>query len=148
MDRKMDSIGVTTMELADLMNQNPNGIERNIVTEGENLVGLFQDENFTVRRYPNLNEQKIDIIKRAIEDISSGVTILRSSTLGLSYGNGKILPYVSPHGTLPSGVVIFSISWKNVAAFKAWRFGEGDDVNQDHINAAIYFLTAEISALL
>jgi hypothetical protein len=74
--------------------------------------------------------------------------VLRSSTIGLSYRNKEITPYISLHGTLPEGNVIFSINWKNIAAFRAWRNGQGEEVPQEEIHAAIYFLTFEISKLL
>ena len=138
----------TTMELAHLMKANPGGIEKDLSSMGAKLVGLFQDENYTDRRFADLTPQKIELLKKAIEDISAGVMILRSSTMGLAYRNNKISPYVSPHGTLPSGTVIYSITWKNIAAFKAWRFGDGDDIPEEEVNAAIYFLTTEISHLL
>lgn len=142
------NVMATIDELADLMKNDPGGIDEDLVTKGESLIGLYSDENYTVRRFPDLNTKKIDIIKRTIEDISMGVMILRTSTLGLTVRTNAVEPYIIPHGNLPNGNVIFSLNWKNIVAFKNWRSGESDPVSQDDINAAIYMLTVEISRLL
>jgi len=146
---KKKSILDTTVELAKLMHEDPTGIEKEILQAGENLVGIFSDPNYTKKRFKKLDQQKIETLKSAVEDISSGVQTLRSSTLGLSYKGNEINSYISPHGSTPEGTVIYSVNWKNIAAFKNWR-NEGSEtaVNQDDINSAIYYLTVEISRLL
>lgn len=138
----------TVDELSELMKNDPGGIDEDLVAKGEALIGTFADENYTTRRFPDLNAKKIEIIKRTIEDISMGVMILRTSTLGLTVRANSVEPYIIPHGNLPNGNVIFSLNWKNIVAFKNWRSGESDPVSQDDINAAIYMLTVEISRLL
>ena len=143
-----ENIQSTSIRLAELMKKYPAGIEKALVQKGENLVGVFTDANFSTRGFADLNKQKIDVLAKAIEDISGGVLILRSSTVGLQFHNNKILPFVTPHGTVPPGQVIFSLNWKDVAAFKNWRNGEGDEISQDSINYAVYFITLEISKLV
>ena len=112
------------------------------------MVGVFSDPNFSTRGFSNLKKQKTEILQQALEDIASGVMVLRSSVMGLQFHQNKILNFISPLGTPPEGQVVFSVSWKDIAAFKNWRSGEGDEVSQDSINSAIYFLAAELSRLL
>jgi hypothetical protein len=135
-------------DLAKLMATNPAKIERGLASHGEKLVGIFCDENYTTQRFKNLNHLKIDTLQRAIEDISIGVSALRSSTLGLAVKDSQINHYISPHGVTPEGNVIFSINWKDIKAFKNWRQGNDNDISQDDLNAAIYYLTAEIAKLI
>ena len=135
-------------ELAQLMKKDPSGIEKDIVARGENLVGLFHDNNYTARGFSEINELKVDIIKKAIEDIAGGVITLRASTLGLTFSENRLVSYVASHGTSPKGSVVFSVSWKNIAAFKNWRADGKDTTSESDINAAIYYLTVEMSKLL
>ncbi len=135
-------------ELSALMKESPGGIDQDVVTKGEELISLFNDDNYTPQRFPSLNANKIEILRRVIEDISMGVMILRSSSIGLTARNNELQPYIVPHGTLPQGNVVFSVNWKKIVSFKNWRKGSTDPVSQDDINTAIYFLTVEISRLL
>ena len=138
----------TAIELAKIMNKDPDFVEDDTLQKGENLVGLFFDTQYTDRRFKGLTEQKVEVLKQAISDISSGVMTLRTSSIGVSYKAGKMVTYVSPLGSLPEGTVVFSVNWKNIAAFKNWRHGEEVDVPQEDVNAAVYRLTYEISKLL
>lgn len=145
---KTNTLTDSSDELAFLMKQSPQQVEKELIQNGENLVGIFEDPNYTHRRFQNLNRQKIEVLKSAIDDIGVGVMVLRSSNIGLNFKGKDIQNYISPHGSNPSGTVVFSVNWKNIAAFKNWRHGEGDDVSQNDINAAIYFLTFQISKYL
>ena len=145
---KPESLLETAMKLSELMKQYPQNIEKPLVQKGENVVGVFADPNFSTRGFADLKKQKAEIIQQALEDIASGVLILRTSMIGLQFLNNKILNFITPHGTAPEGQVVYSVNWKDVAAFKNWRNGEGDDVSQESINSAIYSLAAELSRLI
>jgi hypothetical protein len=146
--KKEKGLADSAVDLAQLMSASPARIEKSITAKGENLVGIFSDENYTEKRFKNLRQLKLDILQRAVEDIAVGVSVLRSSTFGLAISNNKINHFISPHGVLPDGNVIFSINWKDIKAFKNWRRESSHDVSQDDVNAAIYYLSAEIAKLL
>ncbi len=147
-EAKYESVVETSEKLAQFMRENPNGIDAELVKQGENLVGVYADPNFKGRGLNNLYELKKTTFKQAVDDIAGGVMILRSSVLGVTFRNNKLMTFVSPHGTLPQGTVVFSLTWKDMAAFKRWRNQAGEaDIPQDVLNSAIYFLTAEISKL-
>ncbi len=146
--QKETGIVQMAMNLAVMIKTHANSVEDNTYKMGDNLVGIFADENCTPRRFPDVNERKIEVLLRAIEDISAGVMALRSSIIGLTQTDNKILPFIALHGNRPSGNVVFSIAWKNLVAFKSWRSGKQDTVSQDDINFAIYRLSVEISRLL
>ncbi len=137
-----------SLELAQLMNQDRSGIEEDLATEGEKFIGIFCDENYTTLRFPDLHRERVAIIKKGIEDIAIGVMILRTSTLGLVSLNNEIQPYISPHGNMPKGNVIFSMNWKNLAKIRKWKPGDPEPVTQQEMNAAIYRLTVELSKSL
>ena len=137
----------SVLELSELMKNHQGEQDEALVEQGQSLLAIYSDENYTPKRYPDLNTQKAELIKRVIEDISMGVMILRTSSLGLTVRNNKVEPYMVPHGKLPQGNTIFSINWKNIVAFKNYRHGDSDPVSQDDINAAIYLLTVELSRL-
>jgi hypothetical protein len=143
-----EPITETAKHLAQFMRDNPNGIEKALAQRGENLIGVFSDPNFSTRGFADLKVQKIEILLQAIDDVAGGVIMLRTSMLGLQFFANKVVSFVSPHGTYPPGQVVFSVNWKDIAAFKNWRNGEGDDVTQESLNYAIYFLTVAISRLL
>ena len=147
-DSVKESIVETARKLAAFMYENPTGIEKPLAQRGENMVGVFSDPNFSTRGFADLKKQKIEVLEKAIDDISGGVLLLRSSMIGLQFHNNKVVPFLTPHGSFPPGQVVFSINWKDIAGFKNWRNGEGDDVTQESLNYAIYYLTLEISRLL
>lgn len=135
-------------ELSEMMSETPAGVDRSLAAKGEALLGIYFDENYTLDRFPDLNERKIEILRKVVEDVSMGVMTLRSFNIGLTTRNNKIEPYIVAHGKLPQGNVVYSVNWRNIVAFKNWRKGGGDPVSQDDINAAIYFLAVAISKLL
>src|SRR5260370_53456 len=112
---KVDIVG-KTHELALLFKQNTDLIEKSLVNQGETLLAFYQDPNFRTS-FQNLKKQKAEVLNMAIQDISNGVMTLRNSTIGISFRGKELKPYVSPHGSQPSGTVVFSISWKNIKAF-------------------------------
>ena len=136
-------------KLAQLMKSEPSGVEKPLLKRGEELVGVWSDPTYNLRRFPDLHKRKIEVLEKAIEDVSVGVMTLRSSSIGLLQKAGKLSPYITPHGSPPNGDVVFSINWKNIVAFKNWRREDGtDDISQDDINAAIYKLTASMAEFL
>ncbi|GIL21267.1 MAG: hypothetical protein BroJett041_23810 [Candidatus Jettenia caeni] len=130
------------------MKKQPELIEKELLQKGDQLVGIFHDYQYNLRRFPDLNEKKIAAISTAIEDISKGVVTLRSSSIGIMAKDRKLLTYITTHGSSPGGDIVFSVNWKNIVAFKSWRKDEGDDISQDDINTAVYRLAAAISDLM
>ncbi|MFN7728047.1 MAG: hypothetical protein ACK5P7_02705 [Bdellovibrio sp.] len=145
--KRVDVIA-TARKLAQMMREKPAAIERDLINAGDELLAFFEDPNFRTS-FQNLKALKKEAIEMAIQDISSGVMTLRSSSIGVSFRGSGLTPYITPHGTSPPGNVVFSISWKNIKAFRHWRDSEGsDDVTQDQINLSIYRLTAMLADLI
>lgn len=134
-------------ELAQIMKKDPSFIEKDLIQQGDQILGIFTDESFR-GSFKNFDKMKIEAIKMAIEDIACGAPTLMSSTIGLTFKNNKIQTYIVPFGTMASGNVMFSINLKNRAAFKSWRDQEATDFAQEEVNTAIYRLTTLWSALI
>lgn len=133
-------------ELADIIKSDPAFVDKTLLKRGDELISVFTDASYTVRRFPDLNDHKIEVLEKAIEDVAVGVLALRSSVIGLINSGGTLVPYVTPHGTNPDGDVVFNVKWKNTVAFKNWRREDGtDDVSQEDVNAAIYKLTVDLA---
>jgi hypothetical protein len=144
--KKIDIVD-TTYELAKCLREDPSMIEKDLLKEGEALLGLFEDE--TKRNsFKEFGKMKIEVIKMTIEDLSTGGNALLTSTFGLVYKEGKIQTFVMPLGSQPSGDVIYSLSMKNKAAFKNYRDGEEIEISQDKLNAAIFRMAVLWSQLL
>ena len=134
-------------ELATIMKEDPNFIEKPLIQKGDELLGIFSDDSFR-GSFKNFDKMKIEAIKIAIEDLSMGGTSLISSTIGLTFKNNKIQTYIVPFGTMASGNVMYSISLKDRAAFKNWRQKGEFEIPQEDLNVAIYRLTALWSELM
>lgn len=141
------NIRESSLQLADLMKQKPQEIERPLVNEGTELIALFEDENFG-DRMQNLRELKQELFLAAIDDLAFGAKTLKSSQMGLSFQNGKIKTFITPLGKTTNGNIVASISLKNAAAFKKWRNGSEEEIPQEHLNTAIYKLIYELSRIL
>lgn len=135
------------LELATMMKEEPSLVETPLIHKGNELIGIFVDPNFNDNSM-NLKPLKIDTLKMAIEDLGMGAITLRTATVGLTYKDGKIIPFINPHGSAAMGNVVYSINWKNVVAFKNWRKGLQNKIPQEDIEAAIYRLSLELSCLL
>lgn len=143
---KIDIAG-SALQLAQMIKTDKSLIERSLFTEGSEMLGLYEDLNFK-DTFQNLKEMKLELFKMAIEDLAMGGLTLKTSTIGLSFREGKIKTFISPLGTSPQGTVMFSINLKNNAAFKNFRNGDGGELPQEKINAAIYRLTVALSDLV
>jgi hypothetical protein len=144
--KKVDVVG-SARELAMMMKNDPSLIEREVLNQGDELIGFYQDPNFG-DGFQNLRSLKLEILEMAIQDVSGGVMTLRSSSIGVAFRGRSLTTYISPHGSNPSGTVVFSVNWKNIKAFQNWRNDQGEDITQDEINTAIYRLAAAMSELL
>jgi hypothetical protein len=144
--KKVDVLAAAE-ELALLLKEDRSLIEKDVLARGDELLGFFADD--TIRgSFKNFTKMKIEAIKLAIDDLSRGGGTLRKSSLGLVLSNGKILTFIEPFGSVPSGTTIYSINLKNVFAFKNWRTDEGVEIPQEDLNIAIYRLTVAWSELL
>lgn len=137
----------STTELAEIMKSNPSFIEKNELGIGQDLLSLFQDDNFT-DSFQNLKTLKREVLLSVAEDISTGGQSLKDFSFGVSFRNGKLETYKAPFGRPPEGSVVFSISQKNRAAFKNWRSQGEEDLSQEAINSTIYFLATALSKLI
>lgn len=138
----------TTVIMADLLHQHPEHLDRETHHHGANLVGIFEDQVTSLARFPNAVELKKEVLLMAVEDISYGLMVMCTSILGLSIYDNKLKIFTQTHGTLPEGTTVFSIAWKNLVAFKRWRWDSEEEVSQEDINAAIYFLSQYYAQIL
>lgn len=137
---KLVDVFKSASELASIFVENPAFAEKDLVAQGQSLVGIFQDPSFK-EETPNFRELKYEALKMAIEDLAMGAMTLRGSTIGVTREKGVVKSFISPIGIQPPGNSMYTINLKNSVAFKNFRFDEGDEFPQDIINASIYYLT-------
>lgn len=135
------------VQLAQVMKSEPGRINADLNRRGEELLGIFQDTNYR-NSLQDLRAQKIRAIEMTAKDISEGVMTLQSSSIGVSYVEGKFLPFVTPHGTPPRGNVVFSLNWRESKAFHSWRSQEEKEINQEDINVSLYRLAVILSEVI
>lgn len=145
--QKLIDILAPSLEIATIMAVDKDFAEKEILKKGDELIGFFSDPNYGMN-FQNLRQMKVEAIKLAIEDLATGGTTLRSSTVGLSFTNGKIVTYIVPFGSKPEGTSIFNINLKNLFAFKNWRNDSKLEIPQDDLNVAVYRLAYEWSKLM
>lgn len=135
------------LELAGYLQDQPTTRDVQLDQRGESLLAIFQDPNFR-ETFPGLRDLKIGIIGAVTRDIAEGLSVLRTSSLGICYKDGKMVPYRAAFNSPGVSNVVFSISWKNQKAFQKWKSGEGYYVSQEEINASIYHLAVKLSGLI
>lgn len=143
---KIDIAG-SAFQLAQMIKTDKSLIERDLFTRGADLLGLFEDLNFK-DTFQNFRELKVALFKMAIEDLAMGGVTLKSSTLGLTFRDGKIKTFISPFGANPQGTVMFSINLKSAVQKGKKTEGEDSEMPQEDLNAAIYRLTVALSELV
>lgn len=144
---KIDIAG-SAFQLAQMIKTDKSLIERDLFTQGADLLGLYEDLNFK-DTFQNFKELKVALFKMAIEDLAMGGMTLKGSTLGLTFRDGKIKTFISPFGSTPQGTVMFSINLKSAINQKGKRTeGGSQEMPQEDINAAIYRLTVALSDLV
>lgn len=130
-----------------MMKLDPSLIQRNEQQIGQELLSVFQDDNFS-DAFQNLKSLKKDILSQVVEDIASGGKRLNENSFGVTFKTGKLETFVIPLGSLPEGNVVFSVSQKSRAAFMNWRNKNEDELSQEAINSSIYYLAIAWSQLL
>lgn len=135
------------LELAHFMMKDPSGIDRDNVRRGDELLGIFEDTTFK-NSFKGLREQKMAALGNAARDISEGGELLRTSMIGVTFKEGKMAAFVTPHGSSPGGNIVFSVSWKQKRAFHNWRTDASNDNSQDDVNAALYRLAVCLSTIV
>lgn len=144
---QIDVVG-SALKLAKIIKENPALIEKPLLVQGEKLIAIYSDANFK-DNFKDYKAMKIEALKVAIDDVAMGCKSLQESTIGLTFRDNRIQPYISPHGKTPGGSIMYSISWKNIVAFKSYRNSEGEiDIPEEEIHAVIYKLTCELSVLI
>lgn len=139
-NEKFVDVFKSASELAAIFVENPGFAEKDLVAQGQALVGIFQDPTFK-EDTPNFRDLKFEALKMAIEDLAMGAMTLRSSTIGITREKGVVKNFISPIGVQPPGNSMYTINLKSSVAFKNFRFDEGDEFPQEIINASIYYLT-------
>lgn len=134
-------------QLANILREDKNFLEKDTYRRGDQILTFFQDPNFG-RSTKGLTETRIDIVQQAILDMADRGKILSKSFLGVTFLKNQVQTFICEYGEAPEGNVIYKIGLKDVVAFRNWRQGQNDEINQDDINAAIYRLTAEWASLL
>lgn len=135
--KKVDVIN-TAYELANLMNTYPDFTEKDLLAQGEELLSFSEDTTFD-QNPEEITKLKAQVLEMAIQDVSSGVMTLKSSSLGITSSGQKLATFINPHGTIPKGKVIYFINWKQT---------DGLDISQEHINIAVYCLAERLSRIL
>jgi hypothetical protein len=142
-----DDIKSSSLEMAQMFKQNPGLIEKPLFEAGHELLGIFEDTGFT-HQFQNYHQMKIELLTMALEDLAMGAVTLKASQIGLTFQNGKVKTFIAPFGTSYGGNLMMSVSLKNVVAFKKWRSGDQGELEQEHLNAAIYRLIVALSKVI
>lgn len=135
--KKVDVIS-TAYELANLMNDYPDFTEKSLLEKSEELISFSEDVNFS-QNTEEFIKLKTQVIEMAIQDVSTGVMTLKSSNLGVTSSGQKLATFISPHGTIPKGKVVYFLNWKKTDEF---------EISQEHINIAVYCLAERLARLL
>lgn len=143
---EVDVLG-TAMQLAQLLKEDPQGIDKAEFKRGEILLTFFQDPNFGPS-FPNLRDFKTEIVVQAIEDMANRSKILSKSFMGVAFANNALETFNCEYGQSPKGNVVYKIGLRDVVAFQNWRSGQNSEISAEDINASIYRLTVEWSKLL
>ena len=133
--------------LAQMIKKDPEALETEAWSRGDNFLEITHDPSFGIKTI-GLTEQKIKIIKQAIEDLSGRGRVLSAAFIGLIFFENEIQTFISQYGESPTGKIVFKIGIKDVDDFKEWRNGDLGKVSEDDINAGIYRLAAFWAELL
>ena len=134
-------------KLALILKQDPEALDTGSWSRGEKFLTLANDLTFA-ERTTELVEQKIKIIKQAIEDLSDRGPILAEAFMGLTLFENQIETFICQYGEKPSGKIVFKIGIKNIKSFMEWRQGAKGQVSEQEINSGIYRLAALWAELL
>ncbi len=143
---KVDIKG-SSLELAQLIKKDPALVEKELVQQGNELLAFFEDPNFS-ESFQNYRELKKELLTTVLEDLAMGAITLKTSTLGLTFLNGKVKTFIAPFGAPSSGNLMMSVSLKNVVAFQKWRTGTQTEIEQEHLHAAIYRVVVALAKVL
>jgi hypothetical protein len=144
---KVDIKG-SSLELAALIKQDPSLVEKNLLSQGNSLLALFEDTNFS-NSFQNFKALKRELFCSALEDLAMGAITLKTSVMGLTFKEGKVKTFITPFGVNPDGNIMFSISLKSSAAFKNWRTSAADtEISQEELNSAIYRIVIALSEVV
>jgi hypothetical protein len=137
----------STLELANLLKAEPSLLEKKLLTKGNEILAIYNDGSFK-NSFSNLRQMKMETYKMIVEDLAMGAMTLRKSVVGLTFKENRIQTFICAYGTNPSGNMMFSVSLRNIAAFKNWREGDADPLPEEDIQACIYTIAAAIAELL
>jgi hypothetical protein len=143
---KVDIKG-SSLQLAELIKQDPSLVEKSLLEQGHELVAFFEDSNFS-DSFQNYLQLKRELLTMVLEDLAMGAITLKSSLVGLTFSNGKIKTFITPFGKTHGGNLMMSVSLKNVVAFQKWRSGGQAEIDQEHLNAAIYRVVVALAKVI
>jgi hypothetical protein len=144
--KKVDILAASA-ELAQLLHGNENYLDQEVIDRGNELLEFFTDENLAAEG-TNFDTMKIEALKLAIDDLSTGGKLMRKSLMGLFASRNEFFTFAEPYGEKPSKAVAYSISMKNAFPKDDWRISEDFELSQEDLNAAIYRLVFAWSELI
>jgi hypothetical protein len=129
-------------ELAGFLKDDPGSLDQELNDLGKKYLTDFKDRAFK-SSFPGLTDLKIATIGKASRDIAEGLTVLRTSSIGIYFKDKRMFPFVVPYTETPPGHIVFNIGWINPQALSADL-----DIPQDILNACIYRLAVVLSEII
>ncbi len=134
-------------ELSELMTNRPDLLDPKIIKLGKDSLAVFVDFNYGVS-LPGYRELMKDLYVEAILDLAAGMPLLKKHILGVAFKNSKLMRFSVPFSESNDlGTVVSSVSLKSLKAFEKHRLEKNIELNQDELNAAIYYLINQVSML-
>lgn len=135
------------LELAKLIKEHPQLLEKKLVTRGNGILAIYQDTTFK-NSFNNLRQLKIDTFTMIAEDLAMGAMTLKQSIVGLTFKENRIQTFICSYGANPAGNLMLSVSLRNIAAFMNWREGDADPLPEDDMQACLYLIAVQLSELI
>ena len=139
-ENKLQDIFPDSLELAQIMKNDPSFIESSLSEKGNNLIEIYKNPNFKRNKFRAFYELNLEVVRSAIEDLSIGAPVMKNSYFSL-VGREKqvqfqIVAQPSPP-SVPEGI-FYGITLKDKKA----------ELTEDLINAGIYYLTVQLSNMI
>lgn len=136
----------TALRFAEMLKEDPKGIDRTELQRGARLLSLFQDSNYS-DGFRDLRAVKTQLLHLVIEDLADRARTLSGSYFGIFFSKGKLVHGAYEYGSEAEGSLVYKVALKDVAGFQRWRKGEGSEYSPEDLHAGIYMLTVELSRL-
>lgn len=138
-DNNLQDIFPNSLELAQIMKNDPSFIESSLSEKGSAIIDIYIDPKFTKKKFRIYYELKLETIRSAIEDLSVGAPTMKKSCFCLIHRDNKLHLQVVPRSSpsLSEGI-LFSITLKD----------KDSELTEDLINIGIYYLTIQLSKMI